>query len=72
MHIVKKMHNIAHTIEMSGIIFCIILIIFCIIICLYFQVRLERRQVDKSRFADNEFDKEYLLGGKFSAGKNER
>lgn len=33
------------------------------------QLRQERRQVDKGRFADSNFDREFLLGGTFSRAK---
>eukprot|EP01071_Lankesteria_metandrocarpae_P003144 Lankesteria_metandrocarpae@DN2788_c0_g1_i1.p1 len=29
------------------------------------QIKLDRRKVDKSRLVENEFDREYILGGKF-------
>lgn len=36
------------------------------------MLRTERRQVDKSRFVDNAFDREMLLGGTFKASDNAR
>eukprot|EP00388_Colpodella_angusta_P005050 GDKJ01015929.1.p1 GENE.GDKJ01015929.1~~GDKJ01015929.1.p1 ORF type:complete len:570 (-),score=107.60 GDKJ01015929.1:60-1769(-) len=35
-------------------------------------IRTERRQVDKSRFADNAFDREMLLGGTFKTNEERR